>query len=977
MGYAVRRIPGRCIGLKSKPQGAKKQLTTAVDLDALLDLPGGKRKTWLEAEAGTTLPPKAATALKDAGSETELLEALASRIDRDLFEGPQAAGSLVFQPTEERRRSGSHYTPRALTRPIVAEALRPWLERCHHQPTAAQILDLKICDPAMGSGAFLVESCRFLAELLEQAWNREGVPEALQPGGSAHGEEPLLYARRLIAQGCLYGVDKNPFAVNLARLSLWLVSLSKDAPFTFVDHALKCGDSLVGMERSEIEKALKGASRQREIQMAYLDQVRQQEAKSFATFHADSRSDADDAQKRQALDELNASTAYLRTVGDLLVAAYFNGKKPKDREELKQLYLAATLEHNTAAELEDELAEPLERLREGVKGIQPLHWQLAFPDVFGRPEPGFDVFVGNPPFAGVSTFKSAYPDEVLDYWKAFYPESGGQCDLVAYFFRKCFENTRSSGSLCLVATNTISQGDTRASGLDYICSQGGVVYFAERSLKWPGGAAVFVSKVAIAKSFSPEPKILDGRIVESIGSYLLPVSVFSPPCRLKLNSGYAFTGSYPYGNGFLFDSKANPQTDHDPGKPSSIKALEELLSHEPAAQEVIHPYLGGDEFNTNPCHEHHRYVVDLRDMDKDAAATRYPYTFAILERKVMPERTALNPDGSYKLRRPLPEKWWIHAEKRPALYQKISAITADEGERADETWLYPKILCHAFISKFYQFSYLEIDRVFASPNILFPGANFEVFASLQSNIHGLWCAVFGSTVGEGVLYATTDCLETFPLPYCIESHALAHEIDHSILIGLREAGRHYFHDRADLMQSLGEGMTEVYIRFHDPAETSPGLLELRRLHGEMDQAVLRAYGWSDEATACGFGLDYLDLEDDAQPPDDLQDRIDSGELFFWEADVACAFEAQVRAYGAVKGKKKFPWRYRWPDDVRDDVLARLLALNAERYAEEVAQGLHGKTGKKPATNSAIDGKRRGRPAKAAESSDTGQIGLAL
>jgi hypothetical protein len=179
------------------------------------------------------------------------------------------------------------------------------------------------------------------------------------------------------------------------------------------------------------------------------------------------------------------------------------------------------------------------------------------------------------------------------------------------------------------------------------------------------------------------------------------------------------------------------------------------------------------------------------------------------------------------------------------------------------------------------------------------------------------------------------------------------------------------------MQSLGEGMTEVYIRFHDPAETSPGLLELRRLHGEMDQAVLRAYGWSDEATACGFGLDYLDLEDDAQPPDDLQDRIDSGELFFWEADVACAFEAQVRAYGAVKGKKKFPWRYRWPDDVRDDVLARLLALNAERYAEEVAQGLHGKTGKKPATNSAIDGKRRGRPAKAAESSDTGQIGMAL
>ncbi|MFM1900542.1 MAG: hypothetical protein RLZZ216_1118, partial [Cyanobacteriota bacterium] len=345
MGYAVRRIPGRCIGLKSKPQGAKKQLTTAVDLDVLLSLPGAKRKAWLEGEAATTLPPKSANALKAAACEAELLEALEPRLNRELFDGPRAAGSLVFQPTEERRRSGSHYTPRALTRPIVEEALRPWLERCGGKPAVAQILALKICDPAMGSGAFLVECCRYLAELLEQAWVREGLPEELKPGGHALGEEPLIYARRLIAQSCLYGVDKNPFAVNLARLSLWLVSLSKDAPFTFVDHALKCGDSLVGIERAEIEKALKGASRQRDLQIAYLDQVRQQEARSFALFHADSRSDADDAQKRQALDDLNASTAYLRTVGDLLVAAFFNGKKPKDREELKQLYLEATLQH--------------------------------------------------------------------------------------------------------------------------------------------------------------------------------------------------------------------------------------------------------------------------------------------------------------------------------------------------------------------------------------------------------------------------------------------------------------------------------------------------------------------------------------------------------------------------------------------------------------------------------------------------------
>jgi hypothetical protein len=140
---------------------------------------------------------------------------------------------------------------------------------------------------------------------------------------------------------------------------------------------------------------------------------------------------------------------------------------------------------------------------------------------------------------------------------------------------------------------------------------------------------------------------------------------------------------------------------------------------------------------------------------------------------------------------------------------------------------------------------------------------------------------------------------------------------------------------------------------------------------------LLALGWSDVPTACGFGLDYLDLEDDAQLSDELQERIDSGELFFWEPDEAGAFEAQVRAYGAVKGKKKFPWRYRWPDDVRDDVLARLLALNAERYGEEEALGLHSKGGKqavkasKAVGGSAPGGKRRGRPAKASQMGETG------
>jgi hypothetical protein len=151
----------------------------------------------------------------------------------------------------------------------------------------------------------------------------------------------------------------------------------------------------------------------------------------------------------------------------------------------------------------------------------------------------------------------------------------------------------------------------------------------------------------------------------------------------------------------------------------------------------------------------------------------------------------------------------------------------------------------------------------------------------------------------------------------------------------------------------------------------------------MDQAVLQAYGWSDVPTACGFGLNYLDVEDDAQLPDELQERIDSGELFFWNAGDALDFQGQLEAYGAISARRKLPWRYRWPDAVRDDVLARLLALNAERYAEEVALGLHGKGGKKavPAAGTG-GGKRRGRPPKASQASEaerqlSEQMGLGL
>jgi hypothetical protein len=959
MGYAVRRIPGRCIGLKSKPQGAKKQLTTAVDLDALLALPGGKRKAWLEEEAATTLPPKSATALKAAASEAELLEALAPRINRELFDGPQAAGSLVFQPTEERRRSGSHYTPRALTRPIVEEALRPWLERCGGKPTVAQILALKICDPAMGSGAFLVECCRYLAELLEQAWVREGLPEELKHGGHALGEEPLIYARRLIAQSCLYGVDKNPFAVNLARLSLWLVSLSKDAPFTFVDHALKCGDSLVGMERSEIEKALKGASLQRDLQIAYLDQVRQQEARSFALFHADSRSDADDAQKRQALDELNASTAYLRTVGDLLVAAFFNGKKQKDREELKKLYLEATLQHSSAEELEAELAEPLERLREGEKGIQPLHWQLAFPDVFGREEPGFDIFVGNPPYLGGAKIWPVLGDSYPDWLRATHSNSTGKAvDLIAHFFRRSFTLLLEEGAIGFVSTNTVFQGDTRQAGLKQILRGGGRIYSAIRRIPWRGDAAVVACAICIAKGGARSICRLDEQVVSGINSFLLPTEVDQDPEPLCSNKNKCFRGADVYGAGFVFEL-------YSPSPEGSLGEIEQILLESPGEEEVIHDFIGGKEITTHPQMLPHRKVIDFTGLSLEQAKA-YPTVFRLVEQRVKPGRSKL---GGYSVADSRREKWWLFGTQTPALNHAKNSVE--------------KVCAISQTSKYSCFGILPAEYVFSHKVVVVCSDNiYSTFAILSSSCHSFWCALTGSTLEDRPVYSTVDCYEAFPFPEAALKCGSNPENLGCKLEDLDRIGRQYDLLRQSCTTVFNEGLTNTYNRFHDPAVTSPEHLSLRRLHSVMDQMVLAAYGWSDVITAYGFGLDYLDLEDDNQLPYELQERIDSGELFFRDAGDALDFQRHLQACGAISDRSNLPWRYRWPEAVRDDVLARLLALNAERYGEEVALGLHSKSSKKASGPAAPGAKRRGRPPKSAQAGESGsvqaeQIGLGL
>ena len=200
------------------------------------------------------------------------------------------------------------------------------------------------------------------------------------------------------------------------------------------------------------------------------------------------------------------------------------------------------------------------------------------------------------------------------------------------------------------------------------------------------------------------------------------------------------------------------------------------------------------------------------------------------------------------------------------------------------------------------------------------------FALLQSRVHDSWARFFSSSFKDDLSYTPTDCFETFPFPSVYEHQE-----------SIASAGRTYFEFRADLMRNTREGLTDVYNRFHDPNESNVDVLRLRELHAAMDRVVLDAYGWNDIQPTCEFLLDYED-DDDEEP---------SGGR-----------------------RKKKPWRYRWPDDVRDEVLARLLELNALRAKEQA--GTPAPAG--PGTPSPAGKKPRAR-GKAKKPTPTGQGGL--
>ncbi|MFH2122755.1 MAG: N-6 DNA methylase [Pseudomonadota bacterium] len=817
------------------------------------------------------------------------------------------AQSFAVTLGADRRETGTHYTPKSLTESIVETTLEPVAyaglaegrSRDDWQlKSSAELLELKICDPAMGSGAFLVQVCRWLSEHIVEAWGKEAAQGkfitvdglTLDAAGSADPmpdslDERLLIARRLVAEKCLYGVDLNPLAVELAKLSIWLITLAKGRPFGFLDHNLRSGDSLLGLHKleqltrfslhpekkqtisifaSSINAAIKDA-------LTLRKKLRETPIRDIRDVQYMKRLDQQARQKLERIEHIaDAMIGEALTSGrneraldtamdnlSILAAAYIEGAKETGR--------------NIIAEARKSLSIDLPA---GKPPRKPFHWALEFPEVFERG--GFDGIVGNPPYLGGRKIRSILGEHYLSALiSVFFEKSSANADLCAFFIRRTSLLLKKYCSQGFIATSSLSEGDTRETGLEYLLNIGFSIYKALSKKIWPGTASVTYSPVWLCKGRWNGSYNLDGKQVVGISSYLFETGTIDDlPKKLKANSELCFQGSIPNGKGFVITNDE----------------AEELMKSDPKNLDVLYPYLIGKELNIHPEHKPSQWTLNFHDWPlerksapvgyKGPCAENYPECLEIIRERVYPERTRRKENGEYKLRKPLPQKWWIYADKRPKLYKKLREID----------WA---LAIAAQATKYVAFAKVHGKCVYSHALSLVVTDNYGVAAILQSSIHEVWARQYAGNNLLLLRYSPTDVLETFALPIITDS--------------LITSGNAYYELREQLLLKNNEGLTSTYNHFHNPEECGVEMQKFREVQVDMDIAVAAAYGWDD-----------LELGHDFR-------------------------------------KTKQGIRFTISEKARREVLQRLLKLNHERYEEEVKQGLHNKKKKK---TEVVRGKRK-------------------
>lgn len=749
-------------------------------------------------------------------------------IRRDLRGRPvviQPGGLLVIE-TPSRATSGAHYTPRSLAEHIVEHAIEPLVYRPGPHQTADRtqwrlissddLLDLNVADIACGSGAFLVAAARYLAKRLVEAWHHEGVAH-----GGAHDLE--VRAIRQVVASCLYGADINEMAVEMCKLSLWLVSLDPKLPFSFVDDKILCGNSLLGLTSArqleamhiDPEKAPRATSLfDLDVEDVLRRAVRLRERLATEVDDADPQRSA--TTKRRQWDDYQKLTAQLRTVADGVIAAglKLGGKpgKPLDNayHHLRMAVADAYPTHGGQPKperLEQIIAEGLTpTIPTDYDRWQPVHWILAVPDVMQNG--GFDAIIGNPPFLGGTRISGALGVNVRDWLAAAIANvtaGAGRADLVSYFFLRAHNLLANRGTLGLIATNTIAQGDSREVGLDGMVQRGFTITRAIQSRSWPAASANLEYAAVWGTATVVDPSahfVCDDAIVRRITTLLEAGGrVERHPSRLGENLGVTFEGCKPYGMGFVVEAAQ----------------VSNWFEADPRNANVLFPYLNGDDLNSRPDCSPSRWVIDFLDREEVEART-FPLPFAHLESSVKQERFKKSKAVSSA-------PWWLFFRVRLAMRRAIAGL----GE----------VLVIARVSKTVMPLRVPTGQVPSEATVVFATDSYSDQAVLSSSAHQMWAITYGSTLETRVRYTPSDVFETFPRPESTDS--------------LDRIGRSLDAERREIMLRRNVGLTKLYNLVNDPEiQGDADVDRLRVIHVELDEAVMDAYGWSDIQLKHGF-----------------------------------------------------------------------------------------------------------------------------
>jgi hypothetical protein len=758
------------------------------------------------------------------------LQPLAGLVRRDERDRPAITltGGRYVAPSTRRSATGAHYTPRSLAEEVVQHALEPLLYRPGPLETleraqwvlrpSADITALRVADIAMGSGAFLVAACRFLADRLVEAWVDEGDAEAgralaerTAQTADAEVSGVLLRARRQIAEHCLYGVDINPLAVEMAKLSLWLVTMDRERPFGFLDDRLVAGDSLLGVSSlAQLEALHLDPVAGRKLRQGQLDYTAgwrtllQQAADARRRITGRSVLQIRDYEvKARLLAEAQTATEPLTAVADALTgaglaaASLAKGRRDAVFVQLEQgvwQYEAGSAEALSAHAAAVQAGQP-----EGKEPRRPLHWPLVFPEVFAdTAEPGFDAIVGNPPFLGGKKISGTVGDDYLA-WLAAWEGRGarGNTDLAARFLLRADALLGRRGQLGYVTTNTVVEGDTLEVGLLQLERLGWTLRAGTSASPWPSASAnLSVVRLWASKATVKAMAQLDGEPVPRLGVDLQPfLREAGRPSRLDENQRVAYQGSNVNGLGFTMTAEERL----------------DLLRQDSRSEKVVHPYVIGADLNRRPDHGASRWIVNFHDWSEERAR-EYPAAFARVESLVRPIRAKL-PDYKQRVR----EAWWRYEHQAPDLYASISGLD--------------HVLAISLTGNVLLPVRVPTGQVFAHACGVFALDDFASLALLSSSVHQSWAIRYTSTMRTDIRYAPSDVFLTLPRP--------------ELTPELEVLGKALDTERRELMLSRALGLTKLYNSVHSPAVSDPEIRRLRELHAEIDLAVRDAYGWTD------------------------------------------------------------------------------------------------------------------------------------